>query len=82
MQLGKTGFIQLRLSPELCGQLWVVLLGPPILKTLLPEVKWFGGSRPNLSDRRCSFHTHIYWKRDLLDNKWLSCAPAVSTAEV
>lgn len=79
MQLGKTGFIQLRLSPELCGQLWVVLLGPPVLKPLLPEVKGFGGSRPNLSDRRRSVHTHVCWKRDLLDNKWLSCVPAVTS---
>lgn len=30
MQLGTTGFIQLRLSPELCRQLWVVLFGPSL----------------------------------------------------
>lgn len=50
MQLGKTGFIQLRLSPEFYSWLWVVLFGP-ILQNIASksEKTVFDGNRPKLS---------------------------------
>lgn len=83
MQLGKTGFIQLRLSPEFYSWLWVVLFGP-ILQNIASksEKRCLMAIGQNCPNGKQNFQTLVYWKRDLLDNMRLSCVPAVSTVEV
>lgn len=80
VQLGKTGFIQLHLSPELYWQLWVSFWASPFL-TLLPAVKngHLVAIGQNYSIQRVQlFKMLIYWKCDLLDFVWLSCIHVLS----